>query len=118
MLVFNDFDKAYSVGMTLSSERLKSFSIVQPFCFETQEYLNEFRLLCDKGDDRTQFDKFIILCHNYDVPYEVHSTSPKSGNHIEMFPTVEQRDVRYRELLKCGYRTKIFIKDVLPSPIK
>jgi len=46
----------------------------------------------------------VMLVRNFESPFEVHSFSPKSGNHVQAFPTKELADKKVIELKGGGWK--------------
>ena len=101
MLPFDTYEEAEEKANEISVKRLTSISIVK------RNGGKKF-IVCDGGgNDRKSHDNFIMLITNYETPFEVYSISPKSGEHWDLFPTVERANGYYKELVGCGYRKSI-----------
>jgi len=106
-MFYDTIGEAKEVGMKKSKKNLKGYSIFKRNS-QHKDGANKFYIV---GEIKVKcHDCFQFYCHNYNTPFEVKSTSPKSGLHIDMFPTVELADIHYNELLKENYRTDIYKK--------
>lgn len=111
MISCKTLEQAETIAKEISAKELRSISIVK-------RYRGSNFIVCDNYkngiEDRKCHDKFILLVTNYKAPFGVYSVSPKSGEHWEYYPTEQQRDDRYKELVKDRYRKDIrkFIEPV------
>lgn len=98
MIKFDKYDDALEKANEISKDKLKSISIVKR-CNGT-----DF-IVCDGNvsEDRKSHDQFIMLVTNFESPFSVHYTSPKSGKHIDSFPTWKQATNHYKRLLESNY---------------
>lgn len=104
ILEYTSYDQALEVAMEISKQELRGLQIVTR-CDDTK-----FIIVTNIDRDRKSHDYMIMWVQNFESPYEIHSISPKSGEHIEGFPTTELADARYKELTECGYRKNIYKK--------
>jgi DNA-dependent RNA polymerase auxiliary subunit epsilon len=97
MKVIKDKDIAIEYAKKVSAKQLKCIEVVQ-------RYHGGNYIVCDKGGkDRKANDKFIQLVKNFDTPYYMRYISPKSGEHIDFFPTKELRDKAYSDKIATDY---------------
>lgn len=114
MISCKTYPEAEKIAMAISKKELRSISIVQRCNYgkpSKTAYDGQDFIVCDNYkngiEDRMSHDKFVMLISNYETPFEISSVSPKSGLHIECFPTKEQANVRYKEIIKDNYRRQI-----------
>jgi len=106
MKKFVKYINAEKYAMKISAERLKGIDIIK------RSNGTDF-IVCDNGGkDRKCHDSFVMAINNFETPFEVYSRSPKSGKHIEGFPTKELAQARQKELLGEKYRTDIQYKEL------
>lgn len=108
MLSYKNIESAIEKANELSAQRLKSIEIVKRFDFNKQ-MTDEFNfVVCECGNDRKHLDYFVLLVTNFECPFRVDSMSPKSGQHIDSFPTKQLADEYYSKLCKEKYRYLIY----------
>lgn len=106
MQTFKDYNEALIYANRISAERLTSITIVQRV---EDEYI-----VCDNGcNDRQAHDHHVMMVTNFESPYELHYVSPKSGQHIDMFPTREKLEQRYKVIVNTKYYFNISKKITL-----
>ena len=107
MKSFEKYIDAETYAKEVSARELKPISIVHLFnkkdftVMDTPEWFFGIQ--------------YIMLISNFKTPFEVHSTSPKSGKHIEGFATKELAQSRCTELRKENYRKDIYQLDLTPA---
>jgi hypothetical protein len=106
MKSFAKYIDAEKYAKEVSARDLKSISIVHLFPSK-----KEFTVM-DTKNEWFYGIEYVMSIKNYDTPFEVHSVSPKSGLHIEAYPTKEMANTRAVELRKEGYRRDVFQKDL------
>lgn len=108
MKSFEKYIDAENYAKEVSAKELRTISIVHLF----QE--KDFTVM-DIKNEWSYGIQHVMSIKNYDTPFEVHFISPKSGSHIEAYPTKEMANTRVAELKKEGYRRDIFQIDLTPE---
>jgi hypothetical protein len=103
-MFYDTLDQAKEVGMKMSKENLKGYSIFKRNPIH-KDGANKFYIIGTV--EQKCHDTHAYFCHNYETPFHVESNSPKSGWHLDMFPTKEQADEFYRKTVADKYRTNI-----------
>lgn len=117
MKTFKKYIDAENYAKEVSARELKPISIVHFFNEQGKNYRKDrthskdFTVM-DKKDEWFYGLQHVMCVTNYKTPFEVHSYSPKSGKHVEAFPTSEMAEARVKELKKEGYRKDIYRKDL------
>lgn len=99
-MYYDNLDQAKTVGMEKSKQNLKGYSIRKRNGKDKFYIYGEEALKCH--------DSHVFFCHNYETPFEVNSISPKSGEHLDSFPTKELANIYYKGLIVDNYRRNIY----------
>ena len=120
MKTFKKYIDAEKYAMEISAKELRCISIVH--LFREGKSRNDLK---DMKRDFTVMDTpnewyfgidYVMLISNFETPFQIFYTSPKAGSVSEMYPTKEQRDVRYKELLTWGkLYWFVYKKDLTPE---
>ena len=111
MLTFKTLDKAIEIANEISALELRFVDIWQRFNFDSQKY-GDFLIFTFRSipDEQRHMDKYVYGVSNYETPYSISRISPKHNIElIESFPTIEQRTIRYTELVKDKYWKNLHI---------
>jgi len=108
MKSFKKYIDAENYAKEVSAKELKSISIVH--LFQKKDFT-----VMDKPNEWQYGISHVMSIHNFATPFEVHSKSPRSGIHIEAFPTKEFAQKRYDKLIQEKYRQDVFMKDLTPE---
>lgn len=108
MKSFEKYIDAENYANEVSARDLKPISIVH--LLNSKDFT-----VMDTKDEWFCHIQFVMLISNFTTPFEVHSTSPNSGKHIEGFTTKELAQSRYKELVKENYRKDIRQMDLTPA---
>lgn len=120
MKSFEKFIDAETYAMEVSAKKLKSISIVHLFNGKSKienEQKNTKRdfTVMDKKDEWSYGINFVMNIQNYETPFEISYISPKVGRIYQYFPTKEQRDNCYKELVKENFFKYVFQRDLTPE---
>jgi len=108
MKSFKKYIDAENYANEVSARELKPISIVHLLN-------NKDFTVMDTKDEWFCHIQHVMLISNFKTPFEVHSTSPKSGKQIQGFATKELAQNCYKELIKENYRKDIRQIDLTPE---
>lgn len=114
MKSFEKYIDAENYAKEVSARELKPINIVHLFDSKPSNRKKEFTVI-DIKDEWFYGIQLVMCIKNYDTPFEVHSYSPKSGQHVEAFPTRELADIRAIELKRERYRRDVWQRDLTPE---
>jgi hypothetical protein len=112
MKTFKKYLDAEKYAMEISAKELRCISIVHLFREglsrnDLKKIKRDFTVMDTKNEWYFGIDH-VMLISNFETPFIVRSISPKSGEHINGFPTKELADVFYKKLVEEKYRNGIY----------
>lgn len=119
MKSFKKFIDAEKYAMEVSAKELRGISIVHLFRDgksrnDLKNIKRDFTVMDTKNEWFYGID-YVMLISNYETPFEVHFTSPKSGKHIEGYATKELAENRCKELKNDNYTKDIYQINLTPK---
>ena len=100
-LVFNTIDEAITKAEKISKDLLYSVSILY------RNSTKKFHIIKLYSNTQKCHDQFKKLVTNYEANFTISSYSPKSGEHIDSFATIERAEGYRKQMVADNFRKKI-----------
>lgn len=107
---FEKYIDAENYAKEVSARELRPISIVHLYCAKTKKWGgNKDFTVMDTKDEWYYGINHVMLITNFETPFKIIFTSPKSGGHTEYFPTEEKQKARLKEIRDTKYFSVLYV---------